>query len=170
MKKSYVVTEDMKTPLVRMTGHPRNPQRIEYKEFKKGSIVNGVMQYANGKPAFVLVAGALTFPLNTIKEVVTKDVVSNTTGEPTDKDKVANPTTKKDTTPPVNPKVKYIDALLIGAVVGAVGVHFAEKKGYIPVPDPKYKLYGAIAGGIIAWYIVYRQQQTKQPIVKPTEK
>lgn len=161
-EKAYIVTRDFKAPYVVATGIIHKPQRIEYKHFRKGQIIKGILKTANGKPAFVLVKGVIPVELGCLAEVQTKEIVmSNATGSetPDQKPKVAVTNT--------NPKVKYIDAMLIGGVVGAVGVHFAEKKGYIPNPDPKHKLYGAVGGALLAWYIVYRHSTEKKAEVKP---
>ena len=69
---------------------------------------------------------------------------------------------------PENPKIKYMDALLIGALVGYLSVHIAEKKGYIESEDPKVKLYGALGGALLGTYLVYRHQSSKPVITKKT--
>ena len=51
---------------------------------------------------------------------------------------------------------KYIDGILIGAVVGLGGVILAEKQGWIVNVDKKNKIYGAIAGAILGGYYIYR--------------
>ena len=165
--KSYALTQTIKAPYVMSTGGNNRPPKIVYKTFKQGEIVDGVMKYANGKPAFILVRGIIPIEVTYLKEVTTRDIgVSNATG-PTDKPKSDMPLVQHNHP---NPKIKYIDSLLIGGVIGALAVHFAEKKGYIAVPDQKHKIYGAIAGGILACYIVYRYQKTKPPIVEPQPK
>ena len=66
---------------------------------------------------------------------------------------------------PTNPKVRYIDAMIVGAVIGVIGVIVAEKQGWIAEPDSKYKLYGAGLGAIAAGYIVYRTNNAKPKVV-----
>jgi len=162
-EKAYIVTRDFKAPYVVATGIIHKPQRIEFKKFRKGQVIKGVMKFANGKPAFVLVKGVIPVELTCLADIKTTEiVVSNADGNTEQKSgmpKVVSTNT--------NPKIKYIDAMLIGAVVGAVGVHFAEKKGYIPNPDQKNKIYGAVAGGLLAWYVVYRQSTDKKKEIKP---
>ena len=155
--KSYIVTKGFNAPYVVGTGMAHRPTRINKRKFVKGQLItNGVMQYANGQPAFLLVQGVMPIPLECIKEVVAKDVVvSSFDGK--EKKKPEPKKIKSPLPPSSNPKVKYIDALLIGGLAGLVGVHFAQKKGYIKNPDPKFKLYGALGGGLLAWYVVYRQ-------------
>lgn len=170
--KSYIVTKQFDAPYVVGTGMAHKPTRINKRTFKKGQVITkGIMQYANGQPAFLLVSGVMPIPLECIKEVVAKDVVSSSfDGPTTSAPKTKEPKKIKSPLPPSsNPKVKYIDALLIGGLAGLVGVHFAQKKGYITNPDPKFKLYGALGGGLLAWYVVYRQS-TNTPPVKVVEK
>ena len=54
---------------------------------------------------------------------------------------------------------KYIDGILIGAVVGLGGVILAEKQGWITNIDKKNKIYGAIAGAVLGTYYIYRFQK-----------
>lgn len=153
--ESFVITQDFKTPYVRVTGIPHRPQETKFKMFRKGDIVNGELKHANNKPAFVLVSGKLVVPLEVVKKVVTKEVVSNAEGETKKADK---PLIAKST----NPKVQYLDAMLLGALVGIGGVYLAEKQGYIKEVDKKNKLYGAVIGAMIGLYGVYRYKQ--QPV------
>ena len=74
--KSYILTKDFKSPYVTSTGLPHNPQAIRFKQFKKGEVITGEMKHANNKPAFVLVNGVCVVPLEVIKELVTKEIVS----------------------------------------------------------------------------------------------
>ena len=164
--KSYIFTHDFKAPYVTVTGIPHNPQAIKFKKFQKGEIVKGELKHANNKPAFVLVSGVCVVPLDVLRELVTKEVVSHTDGA------APTVTAPKKTMIPTNPKVRYIDAMIIGAVIGIVGVVIAEKQGWIAEPDSKYKLYGAGVGAIAAGYIVYRTNNAKprvQIVKKQTE-
>ena len=162
-KKAYIVKENFKAPFVVATGMAHKPQRIEYKPFRKGQIIQGEMKYNGGKPAFILVGGIIPVECRYVNELSQKEITSSgeATSSASGDEKKANQVEIK-----TNPKVKYIDAMLIGALIGAVGVHFAEKKGYIPNPDQKNKLYGALAGALLAWYVVYRQQANKKVEIK----
>jgi hypothetical protein len=152
----FVATKDFVTPYVVSTGMPHKPTRICKKKFKKGEIITGEIKTANGKPAFVLHKGVMVVPLSVVKQVITKDLdVSNAVGDNIAK---SNPkvevrlgATKKNT------DKQYIDALVIGAIVGFAGVILAEKQGWIAVVDKKNRLYGAIGGAILGAYIVYRK-------------
>lgn len=158
--KSYIMTTDFKSPYVTATGLPHNPQAIRFRQFKRGEIINGEMKHANNKPAFVLVQGVLVIPLQVIKELVTKAVVSHTDGEGKAPKKDIKSVIQKAVTSSkknTNPKVRYGDALLIGAVIGFAGIIIAEKQGWISEPDNRYRLYGAIGVGLVGMYLVYRQ-------------
>tara|TARA_R110001592_G_scaffold47163_3_gene149637 strand:+ start:1993 stop:2502 length:510 start_codon:yes stop_codon:yes gene_type:complete len=165
--KSYILTRDFKSPYVTATGLPHNPSAIKFKQFRKGEVVNGEMKHANNRPAFVLVNGVLVVPLDVVKELITKDVVSHADGEGSVKDKAPKLTLKKSKTGNNNPKVKYVDAGLIGAIVGFGGVYFAEHQGYISEPNNKFRLYGAVAGAALAMYVIYRKStETKVKVNK----
>lgn len=151
--KSYVITQDFKSPFVIMTQNPRNPQVIKFKQFRKGEVISGEMKHANNKPAFVLVKDRLVVPLAVVKELVTKEISHSAEGNKA-------PQINLSDTPKTNKvsKVKYIDAILIGAIVGAGGVYLAERKGWIAQPDKMNKLYGAVAGAVLGCYAVYRMK------------
>lgn len=146
--KSYIVIADIKTPYVQGTGVPHRPQEVRFKLIRKGEIIKGELKHANNKPAFVLVNGTLVVPLSAVKELVTKDITSNADGTPTDDKKPMK-------LPSVN-KVKYIDALVVGALLGVGGAYLSEKQGWLGEPDKKNKLYGALIGGAVALYGLYR--------------
>jgi len=159
-QKSYIFTRDYKSPIVVATGLAHNPQAIKFKKFQKGEIVKGELKHANNKPAFILINGVCVVPLDVVRELVTKSVVSNVDGGG-DSFPDAKP---KKVKAPTNPKVKYGDAMIIGAVIGAVGVWIAEKQGWIAEPDRKYKLYGALGGAALASYIVYRTNNARPKV------
>ena len=146
--KSYIVIADIKTPYVQGTGVPHRPPEVRFKLIRKGEIIKGELKHANNKPAFVLVNGTLVVPLSAVKELVTKDITSNADGTPTDDKKPMK-------LPSVN-KVKYIDALVVGALLGVGGAYLSEKQGWLGEPDKKNKLYGALIGGAVALYGLYR--------------
>jgi len=150
------------------TGLPHKPQAIRFKQFKKGSIVKGELKHANNKPAFLLVSGVCVVPLNVVKELMTKDIVSHADGEGSIKDKVIKKVenvSKLNT----NPKVGYIDMALIGALVGFGGVILAEKQGWLEEVNKKHRLYGAIGGALLAAYLVYRNKTTKRKFTVKNE-
>jgi hypothetical protein len=148
--KSYIMTKTTRAPYVQVTGQAHNPQAIRMKILREGQIVKGEMKHANNKPAFVLVAQCLVVPLDAVREVITKDVTSsNASGETTtDKPKAIK-------LPSVN-KLKYIDAVVIGSLVGVGSAFLIEKQGWLAPPDKKNKVYGAIIGAAAALYILYR--------------
>jgi|TARA_R110000744_G_scaffold232318_2_gene350383 hypothetical protein len=161
--KSYILTNDYKAPYVTATGLPHNPSAIRFKQYRKGEIIKGEMKHANNKPAFILVSGVCVVPLEAVKELITKEVISHADGEGSIKKKITDSvggSSKANS----NPKVRYLDALLLGSLIGFGGVMLAEKQGYITVPDKKYRLYGALGVGAIAMYVVYRGQTKKTKI------
>jgi hypothetical protein len=158
--RSYIMTADFKSPYVTATGMAHDPSRIKFKQLKKGEIINGELKHANNKPAFVLLKGVCVVPLHVIKEVVTKEVISHADGEGSIAKKIKQSVgTSKNNS---NPEVKYVDAMLIGAIVGLGGVYLAEKQGWIAEPDKKYKMYGALGGALLGMYYVYRSKTQKK--------
>lgn len=161
MRKSYILTKDVKCPVVATSGAAHKQPQIRTKTFRRGQVVQGELKHSDNKPAFVLVGRMCVIPIDCVKELQGKDIQSNYTGA--DMDEQTPP--KKELIKPENPKVKYMDALLIGGLVGYLSVHLAEKKGYITSEDPKIKLYGALGGALLGAYAVYRHQSSK-PVVK----
>ena len=171
--KSYIITHDVKSPYIVATGLPHNPQKVCLKLFRKGQIVKGELKHANNKPAFLLVNGVCVIGLDVVKEVVTKEIggTSNASGSATSSaTKIIDNAVglSKDNS---NPKVRYIDAMIVGGLLGFIGVFVAEKQGWIAEPDKKYKLYGAGIGAVVGYYFMYRQktQRAKFKITKTDE-
>lgn len=148
--KSYIVTQDFKSPYVRVTGLPQKPQEIRFKQFKKGEIVNGELKHSNNQPAFVLVKGTLVLPLSVIKELVTKEVSHSAEGS------AEKPKEEKKMITIQPSKVKYVDAMIVGALAGFGLVFLAEKQGWIVSVDKKNKIYGAVGGALAGLYLTYR--------------
>ena len=160
--ESYIFTQAFSSPYVTATGNGRNPQAIKAKRFQKGEIVKGELKHANNKPAFILVGGCLVVPLDVVKKVVAEDIQSNADGA--ESKEVKKPITLANTAP----KIKYIDAIVGGIIVGVGSVYLAEKQGWIKVPDNKHKIYGAIIGALAGVYIVYRYKASQAE--KPKKK
>jgi len=159
MKKSYVLIQDFKAPYVIATGMPHKPSKIMLKRFNKGEIINGELKLANGKPSFVLVNGVIPVPVTVLNEVITKEIVSDASGP---KKISANPNAPASSNSNVV-KVKkegarYLDAGIIGAILGFGLVYLAEKKGWIKTEEKKNKMYGAIGGAVLGMYIIYRKK------------
>lgn len=154
----YTLIRDIEAPYVVDTGNNRRGPNIRKKKFKKGQMIKGVMKYANGRPAYILVGGAIPVEARHLKILMAKDVeVSDFSGEAKAKSDVPGIIHNN-----ANPKVKYIDAMIVGGIVGALAVHFAEKKGFIQNPDQKNKIYGAVGGALLLMYVVYRYQSAKK--------
>lgn len=161
MKKTYIITKDVKVPIVVTQGVGHRPAQIRYKTYRKGEMVQGELKHSNNQPAFVLVGRMGVIPLNCVQEVMSTPI-SGADGSTTEE---TGETTKKEVVQS-NPKVKYGDAMIIGALVGFLGVHFAQKYNYINSEDNKLKLYGALGGGLLGMYLVYRNINTKKTTVK----
>ncbi len=150
--QSYRIKENMKAPYVVATGNSRNPTRVEYKQFRKGELINGEMKHANNKPALVLVKGVIPIPIWNIEAVVTKEI--NATPEATSN---ADAAQKKEAPKKIEIKSNkhlYLHAAVIGIVLGVAGAIVAEKKVWVPA-NPKNKLYGALIGMGSAIYLTY---------------
>ena len=171
--QTYIVTKPFETPEVYNTGSSHQKAQIGFKRFRKGEIIRGELKLAQGKPAFVLLGRMTIIPLTNIKKLVTKSVVRE--GSPfsgadgvkraADPDYIKKYTQKSKVT-----KIKYLDAVLVGGVLGGLGFWFAEKKGLIPSTNPKNKLYAAAAGSALCFYAIYRYTQSKQNALKLKKK
>jgi len=156
MKKSYVLIQDFKAPYVIATGMPHKPSKIMLKRFRKGEIINGELKLANGRPSFVLVNGVIPVPVTMLNEVVTKEILSDASGP---KKISANPNAPTSNVVKVKKEnTRFLDAGIIGAVLGFGLVYLAEKKGWIKTEEKKNKMYGAIGGAVLAMYIIYRKK------------
>jgi hypothetical protein len=158
MKKTYIITKDVKVPIVVNSGQAHRPAQIRYKTYRKGEMVQGELKHSNNKPAFVLVGSMGVVPLNCVQEVTSVPITSNASGEAT------NTTPPKESEVVKEPKVQYGDAMIIGALVGFVGVFMAQKYGYLNEEDKKLRLYGAIGGGLLGMYWVYRNKNTSKKV------
>jgi uncharacterized membrane protein YeaQ/YmgE (transglycosylase-associated protein family) len=171
--KSYVLNQDFATPYVIATGMAHNPQQIKVKKFKKGDIVKGELKHANNQPAFVLVQGTLVLPLEVIKELVTKAIIDNDTPpipiEDLDmisknSDDVVVSNKKKSAMMPLkssNPKVNYIDSMIIGGIAGLGAMYLVKRQNWIEEFNNKYYLYAGLVGASLGAYIVYRVRSSK---------
>lgn len=161
-QKTYIFTNDCKAPYVEVTGMPHKPQEIKFLKFRRGDQVRGELKHANNKPAFILGPKNAIIPLDVVKELVTKAVVGDTNSQANSSFTGSSETKKVSV--PTNPKVRYIDAMLMGSVLGLVAVVIAEKQGWISEPDSKYKWYGAGLGAVAAAYVVYRTSNAKPKV------
>lgn len=159
-QKTYIFSHDCKAPYVVITGKPHAPQEIKMLKFKRGQQVRGELKHANNKPAFILGPKNAIIPIDVVKELVTKNVIGDT--QSLASSSFTGPA--KPTAVPTNPKVRYMDAMLVGAALGLVSVVVAEKQGWISEPDSKYKWYGAGLGALAAAYIVYRTSNAKPKV------
>ena len=154
MKKSYVFKQDFKAPYVVATGLPHRPTKIMLKKYKRGQIIQGQMVMAQGKPSVLLVSGVIPIPLTVIREVITKEILqSNASGTPTTTTNLSSAVVvgKKSNT-------RYIDAAILGAILGLGAAYLAEKQNLLGQPDKKNKLYGAAIGAVLAMYFIYRKK------------
>lgn len=171
--KSYVLTQDFATPYVIATGMAHNPQQIKVKKFKKGDIVKGELKHANNQPAFVLVQGTLVLPLEVIKELVTKAIIDNDTPPIPIEDLDMGPKKSDDVVvsnksksammrlKSSNPKVNYIDSMIIGGIAGLGAMYLVKRQNWIEEFNNKYYLYAGLVGASLGAYIVYRVRSSK---------
>lgn len=167
--QDFVFTQNYKAVYVVATGMPHKPSSIKFKLFKKGDIEKGVLHSPYGKPEFVMIGGTLVVPTTVLRKVITKTI--NGGGESffdgTGSSEVAQqPIAIKK---PVDPKIQYMDAVLIGGVVGLVLAHIAEKKEWIGKSEEnpyQNKLIGAAIGGALGAYIVFKTRSKKAIITK----
>jgi hypothetical protein len=153
MKKAYLITHNHSSPYVISTGQAHRPTQIKLKKFRAGEIIHGELKHANGKPAFILVKGVIVVPLSVVKAVITKDIVTSSA----EGDIAHKPAeTTNSIVLEKNPKMKFVDAAIVGAIAGVLTVIYAEKKLWIPTPSKENKLIGAGVGAAVAAYFVYR--------------
>jgi len=155
MKKSYVLIQDFKAPYVIATGMAHKPSKIMIKKYTKGEIINGELKNANGRPSFVLVSGVIPVPVTMLHEVITKEIVSDASGQ---KRISANPNATSNVVTVKKQNTRFLDAAIVGAILGFGLIYLAEKKGWIKVEEKKNKMYGAIGGAVLAMYIIYRKK------------
>jgi len=155
MKKSYVLIQDFKAPYVIATGMAHKPSKIMLKKYTKGEIINGELKNANGRPSFVLVSGVIPVPVTMLHEVITKEIVSDASGQ---KRISANPNATSNVVTVKKQNTRFLDAAIVGAILGFGLIYLAEKKGWIKVEEKKNKMYGAIGGAVLAMYIIYRKK------------
>jgi hypothetical protein len=168
MKKSYILTKDVKSPVVTNSQTAHKPAQIRFKHFRRGQIVQGELKHSGNQPSFVLVGRMCVIPIDCVKELQGKDIQANFTGADMDEK-----TKQAKVVQVANPKVKYLDALIIGGLVGFLGVHLGEKHGYITPNeenDKKYRMYGALGGALIGVYLVYRHQSQVKTTTPQTPK
>ncbi len=166
MKKSYLIVKDVKVPVVLHSGNAHTPANIKFKTYRKGDVIVGELKHANNQPSIILVGRMQPIPIECVQEISTAPVGAGENKE--EKSSNAEGTGKvKEFITTGNPKVKYADAMIIGAIVGFIGVHVAQKYEYLPADEKKYKLFGALGGGLLAVYIVYRTRNaTPKKVVK----
>ena len=153
MKKAYVLIQDFNAPYVVATGMAHKPSKIMIKKYKKGEIIYGEMKTTNGKPSIVLIKGVIPIPATMLNEVVTK-TISGVSGE---KSKEVNVKGGSKVVTVKKTNTRYMDAGIFGAIIGGVGAYLFEKQGWLQ-PNPKNKLYGALAGAVLGMYMVYRKK------------
>jgi len=159
--KSYILTADFKSPYVVMTGNPRNPQKVMAKQFIKGEIVDCELKHANNKPAFLLFKGTCVIPLTHAKELVAKDVKeenSNADGKSKDDSSEKSFEMESKISISKNPKVQYLDAVVLGGLIGFGATYMAQKKGWLVTMEKHANFYGAGLGAALGLYLVYRHK------------
>jgi hypothetical protein len=162
--KNYVITQDFKSPYVVSTQHPKNPTKIMFAQFKKGQIIKGELKHSQGVPSFILYKDLVVVPLDFVKAVVTKDVFFDNA----DGDKKPLLELRKTS----NPKVKYLDGAVVGAIIGFIGVYYAEKKGWLSPSEEspmQNKLIGMGVGALAGAYAIFRFRRPKSTVSNITK-
>ncbi len=161
----FVVTQDFKTPRVTATGNNKQPTRIDFKYFKKGQILKGVLHKDNqGNPDVLMLNGTMAVPLEVVKRVITKDI--QTSGFDGDVSKSDAPT-KISLKPKEGSKMKYLDAAIIGGIAGFILTIVSEKKGWLDANEEspyQNKLIGAGVGAVVGAFLIYRFGNNKEEI------
>lgn len=168
MKKTYIITQTVDSPVVISSQTAHKPAQVKMKRFRKGQIVQGELKHADNKPAFVLVGKMCVIPLECLKELEGKEIVSQFSGS--DMDEKKKEAEKTEVVKVTNAKVQYLDAILIGGGIGFVGTHYAIKKGWIQTEDSKARIYGALLGAAMGAYFVFRSQAQKASVKTNTQK
>lgn len=158
MKKTYILTRDVKCPVVDGHNYTHKPIQLKTKTFRRGQIVRGELKHSDNQPAFILVGKMCVIPVDAVKELTGKDVTSKFSGSDMDEKPKDTTTTSNTVIKTKDTKVAYIDAMIIGGILGFVAMYYAEKKQYITTEDTKLKLYGAIGGALGGLYLVYRNR------------
>lgn len=163
--QSFIVTTDFKTPKVTSTGNNRQPTKIDFKYFKKGQIIKGVLHKdASGNPDVLMVEGTLAVPLEVVKRVIAKDISSADGTAVSSQIELPKISVK-----PKDKKTKYLDAVVIGAIAGFILTIVSEKNQWVSINEEKphqNKLIGAGVGGVIGAFLVYRFGNKKESDIK----
>lgn len=150
-RATYILSKHVKTPFVVDSNLPHQKRQIKFKEYKAGDMVTGIMHMKGDKPDFLLVDRRFVIPAIALKEVVTQELHSNANGS-------------KDVEKYIktgNPKVKYLDAAIVGGIIGFTAIIIAEKKEWISMPSKQNKILGAAIGATLLAYAVYRIRNKK---------
>jgi len=159
--KSYLLTANYQAPYLLYTGMAHAPQKLKYKQFLKNDIVKGELKHSFNKPIGVIVNGGLYFPLQVLREVVTKEIVSDASGEGSLQSKIKANLISTD------PKVQYIDFAIIGIIAGVGIVYLLEKYDIIASNGKINYLIGAGIGSGASTYMKWRAITIKKN--KPKE-
>lgn len=166
----YIVIKAFKSPVVFSGGsHPKLRAQVKYAFFKKGQVISGTLKTKeNGEPDYIIHKGTLVVPIDAVKELITKEMVSNSDGDvDLIKKQVDNKILGKSTN-----KVRFIDSAIIGGIIGFSVVWYAEKKGWLKEREDakiphQNKLIGLAIGGLLGAYYTHRQNiKTGIKIVK----
>jgi hypothetical protein len=150
MFATYALSKEYRAQRVIFSKHPAKPSTICQQWFKRGDLIKGELKHMNNQPAIVMTESGWIFPVNVLKEVLTKDLSGaassgadgsgGAAGSGADLKKSAVVGDLKN--PPRTKKVQYLDAIILGGLIGFVAVWAAEKKGWLPPsPDKKNKIF-----------------------------
>jgi hypothetical protein len=164
----YIVIRDFKSPVAFSgSSHPALGTQVRQMNFKKGQVIDGVLKTKeDGSPAFIIHRKCVIVPIAAVKELVSKEILSNAEGSsdaPKEKKVITESTSK----------IKYIDSAIIGGAIGFALTWFLEKRGIIPADNPENKvphqnkLIGLAIGAAAGAYYTYKKNvKTGIKIVK----
>lgn len=164
----YIVTRDFTSPVAFSGGsHPMMGAQVKQMKFKRGQVIDGVLKTkSDGSPDFIIHKRCVIVPVAAVKELVTKEVLSNAEGgsdAPKEKKVITESTSK----------IKYIDSAIIGGAIGFALTYVLEKRGIIPADNPENKiphqnkLIGLAVGAAAGVYYTYKKNiKTGIKIVK----
>lgn len=169
MLSTFVLEKEYNAAKVNITTHPTRANSVLMRWFRRGEIIAGEVKHVKNEPAVVITPSGWIFPVSVLKQVVSKGVSSNASGNDDSSDadgdsKKSNLVKDNLKTPARTIKVQYSDAFILGAVIGLGGAYLIERK--FPqvqlFQDKKNKFYVAGAFALLGVYAVWRRNENNK--------